>query len=91
MSAVAGIGSIFILMGKVIISGASTFGGYLLITKYSKFSVGMTSPLLPTVFMFFISWMIGMLIMSVYGMAADTILHCFLIDEELNKEKGRPP
>lgn len=27
--------------------------------------------------------------MSVYGMAVDTILQCFCLDEELNKTKGR--
>lgn len=29
--------------------------------------------------------------MSTYGMAIDTILQCFILDEELNKEKGRAP
>lgn len=29
--------------------------------------------------------------MSVYGMAIDTILQCFCLDEELNRTKGKDP
>lgn len=29
--------------------------------------------------------------MSVYGMAIDTILQCYCLDEELNKTKGKDP
>ena len=29
--------------------------------------------------------------MSVYGMAIDSILQCFCLDEELNKTKGKDP
>lgn len=29
--------------------------------------------------------------MSVYGMAIDSILQCYCLDEELNKKKGRDP
>ena len=36
-------------MGKMIISGAATFGGFLLITKTTYFSEGINSPLLPVV------------------------------------------
>lgn len=34
---------------------------------------------------------IAILFMSVYGMAADTCLQCFIVDSELNKTKGRDP
>lgn len=33
--------------------------------------------------------MIGVLFMSVYGMAADTILQCYLVDEAISKKKGK--
>jgi hypothetical protein len=29
--------------------------------------------------------------MSIYGMACDTILQCFCVDEETQKAKGRDP
>ena len=38
-----------------------------------------------------VSYMIGYLFITVYGMAIDAILHCFLLDEELSKTKGRNP
>lgn len=34
---------------------------------------------------------VGILFMSVYGMAVDCILQCYCLDEELNKKKGRDP
>ncbi len=33
--------------------------------------------------------MIGVLFMSVYGMAADTILQCYLVDEAVSKKAGK--
>ena len=47
MSAVAGIGGVFTAMGKLIISGISTLTGFLLLTKVTKFSEKISSPLLP--------------------------------------------
>jgi hypothetical protein len=29
--------------------------------------------------------------MLVFGQSATTILHCFILDEEINKTKGRDP
>lgn len=38
-----------------------------------------------------ISWMVGLMIMTVYGMAVDAILHCFILDESLGAKKGKGP
>lgn len=45
----------------------------------------------PTIVFLFISYTISGLIMSVYSMACDTILHCFLADEELMAKDGQAP
>lgn len=36
--------------------------------------------------MFVLNYTIGCLFMSVYSMAIDAILHCFILDEELSKK-----
>jgi len=38
-----------------------------------------------------LTYTIGSLFMTVYGMAVDAILHCFLLDEELAKKNGSSP
>jgi hypothetical protein len=34
--------------------------------------------------MFLVGWLIGSVTMSLYGMSGDALMHCFLVDEELN-------
>lgn len=38
--------------------------------------------------MFIIAYAISVLFMTIYGMACDTVLLCFIYDEELNKQNG---
>jgi len=42
----------------------------------------MESTFLPLVIIFVFSWALSAIFMSVYGMAIDTILMCFLYDEK---------
>lgn len=46
------------------------------------FKSELSSKILPCIILFVISYTISVLFMSVYGMAIDTILMCFLYDEE---------
>ena len=32
-----------------------------------------------------VGWVIGTLVMNIYGMSGDTLLHCFLLDEDKNQ------
>lgn len=68
------IGEIFIFVGKLFISLLTTFCCYMVITRVSKFSKDLFSPILPTIFFFVISYTIGVLFMTVYGMASSCIL-----------------
>ncbi len=49
----------------------------------------------PLVAFFIVCYVIATVFLSVYSMGADTILQCFLLDEELNRGSGggnaRPP
>ena len=35
--------------------------------------------------MLLIGWVIGVIVMNIYGMSGDTLLHCFLLDEDKNQ------
>jgi hypothetical protein len=34
-------------------------------------------------------WVIGVIFMGIYGMAQDTFLHCFLVDEDCNGKTAK--
>jgi len=40
--------------------------------------------------MFVFAYAIGATFMTVYGLASDAILACFVVDEELNKKRNAP-
>eukprot|EP01017_Pseudomicrothorax_dubius_P000115 TRINITY_DN0_c1198_g1_i5.p1 TRINITY_DN0_c1198_g1~~TRINITY_DN0_c1198_g1_i5.p1 ORF type:complete len:100 (+),score=24.79 TRINITY_DN0_c1198_g1_i5:1-300(+) len=65
--------------------------GYGLITNIPDYKDDLNSPILPSILFICISYVIGLMFMSVYGMACDTIMQCFCTDEENQKEKGREP
>eukprot|EP01017_Pseudomicrothorax_dubius_P041517 TRINITY_DN6650_c0_g3_i3.p1 TRINITY_DN6650_c0_g3~~TRINITY_DN6650_c0_g3_i3.p1 ORF type:complete len:295 (-),score=68.40 TRINITY_DN6650_c0_g3_i3:77-865(-) len=88
-SVLAGIGSIFLFIGKIFIAFATTVCGYLIITRAERYKNAISSPILPSILFFIIGYFIGVGFMSVYGMAADAILQCFCLDEELCKKNNR--
>lgn len=88
---VNGIGTIFILFGKVFVASLTALAAFLVITRWDKYSDKIYSPFFPTVVVFIFAYGIAAVFMSVYGLAADTILACFVVDEELSKKKNAPP
>jgi tetrahydromethanopterin S-methyltransferase subunit C len=88
---VSGLGSIFIFVGRIFISGLSCFLAYLIFDNVTSYNTTISSPLLSCIFVAILGYVVGTLIMSVFGMAMDTILHCFILDEYLNKKNGRDP
>jgi len=91
MGVVTSIGSVFVFFGKIFIASVTALGAFLVVTKWSKYSDSLYSPLVPTIVVFVFSYVIGAVYMTVYGLAADTILACFIVDEEINKKKNAPP
>jgi len=81
---VHGLSWIFLFIGQVFIAFSATAMGYFYITRSSKFEGKLYSPVAPTIVFGLISYFIGKVIMSVYGISADTIMHCFAMDEEIN-------
>merc|ERR1711972_350216 len=56
---------------------------------YSDEFEDITSPFLPLVIVFIISGGVGMLFMTIFDTAIDTVFLCFLIDEKHNKNDGQ--
>ena len=86
---------IFLLLGKAVIAGGATFVGYLCVEYWLQDQVDLNNSFVPLVIFFIVCYVIATVFLSIYSMGADTILQCFLLDEELNKGSGganaRPP
>ena len=82
------LGKLFSTIGTLFITVASGIIGYLVIQNYGFLSEEINSAFLPVFCMVMVGLIIGLVTMNVFGMSADTLLYCFLIDEEINK--GQP-
>lgn len=85
---VNGIGVIFILFGKIFVAAITALISFIVITKWDKYSEKIYSPFFPTLVIFIFAYGIGAIFMTIYGLAADAILACFVVDEELSKDKN---
>ena len=79
------LGNLFSIIGTLFIMTASGILGYLVIENYGFLSEEVDSAFLPVFCMVVVGLIIGLICMNVFGMSADTLLYCFLIDEEINK------
>lgn len=86
-----GLGGILLWVGELLIIASTTVICYACLTKVPAISDGISSAVFPLIICLVISGAIGSLFMSVYGMACDTILLSFLMDEEYAKAKGTQP
>jgi len=84
---VHGIGEVFVWFGTLFITVGSTLIGWLILT-HTSLHTKIYSPMAPTVLFVIISYVIGSNFMSVYGMSADTIIHCYCMDDELHESQG---
>jgi len=81
---VHGFAWLFLFLGQIIVSGCATFLGYLIITQTEHYKESVISPVVPTIFFFLSSYIVAHVFMGIYGMSADTIVHCFAMDEEIH-------
>ena len=87
VSLVSGLGGAFIFIGKIFMIVMNVYICYLIYTNAEPYKTEMNSTFLPLFIIFIFSWAIATIFMSVYGMAIDTILMCFLYDEENSKKQ----
>lgn len=85
----SGLGSVFIFLGKVAITVGNTCIGYVIIAKWPRIYDQINSPVAPLIVIFIISYILASLFMSIFAVAATSLLQCFLVDVELSKHAGK--
>jgi hypothetical protein len=89
---VGSMGCIFLFLGKFFIAVATAFSCYAAITYWDRYGDEVSSPYFPCLVALIIGYVIGSIYLSVFSFAADTVLQCFLVDEELASAGcPRPP
>ncbi|CAD8090823.1 unnamed protein product [Paramecium sonneborni] len=83
-----GLGELFEFLGAIFISATTSFICYLIITKSESYKNNIFSPIAPTFAFVVVSYMIGKMFMNLYGMGVDTLLICYIVDTEMNKNEG---
>lgn len=78
----SGLGAAFIFIGKIFMICTTLFITYTIYTSQEPYKTEMNSTFLPQCIIFCIAWGVSTEFMSIYGLAIDTILLCFLYDEE---------
>jgi len=84
-SLLSGFGGILTFIGKLFITALTVMISYLVFTKTQYYMDNLISPVAPSILIFVISYCVGVLFMSIYSMACDSILTCYIYDEDLNK------
>jgi len=90
-AAVHGIGAMFVFFGQIFITFVATVIGYAIITQSQYFQEHLYSPITPMIFFILVSLIIAHTFMGVYGVSADTIIHCFCMDEEMSGSAQNTP
>ena len=92
---VGGIGEIVIFLGKLLIAIATTGLFYVIITFIPSIKANILEPLfllLVNLFLFqlvfVIAYLVALIFMSVYSVAMDALLACFIVDELNQKARG---
>lgn len=83
-SLIGGLGGAFMWVGKITIACATSFIAFLILENVDPYMSSLSNPFLSCFICLVIAFVIGTLFMSVYGMAIDAILQCFLLDEKLS-------
>ena len=87
-TALAGLVELFLIMGTIIISVCTTLIGYGILKGYGHATNIEFETIGPLVIIFMIAFVISMLFNNVFDVSADTMLHCYVLDETLNFSDG---
>jgi len=89
-TAISGLGTIFIFIGTVAVTAGTTLLAYLDIIQFKIFvKTDLSNPFIPLVFVFLISYIVARQFTMVLGIALEAILHCFILDEDMQKGKSK--
>ena len=84
-------GCIFMFLGKLFIICATVCLCFLMLTQWEQPKKAISTPYAPCFVAGVIGYCIASVFMSVFSFASDTILQCFLLDEELAASGDRLP
>lgn len=87
-SFVSGVGGFIMFLGKCVIVISTGFLGFLIIYVWPWINDNISSPFLAVLVIMIIAYVISSFFMSVYSVASNTILQCFLLDNELAKARN---
>jgi len=95
VGALALVSTPFLWLGKMFVAAISALIGYAIFTGSDRFADPesesvVSAPMLPVLVIFLISYAIGSMFMSVYGMTIDTILMCYCFEESAGAARGQP-
>mmetsp|Transcript_16362 Transcript_16362/g.27658 ORF Transcript_16362/g.27658 Transcript_16362/m.27658 type:complete len:673 (+) Transcript_16362:87-2105(+) len=82
VAAVNMLATFVLLMGKILIPSVTTFIAYLAIA-YGTDPDNVNGIVAPLIFIFLLSYWIGMMFLEIFAMGIETILFCFIADEEM--------
>ncbi|KAF4670391.1 hypothetical protein FOL47_002068 [Perkinsus chesapeaki] len=80
------IGNAVRLFGYLFIMAATAASGYFITLE--MYDGEINSPIVPIAIYVVVGYVVGKLITNVFGLAVDSMLQCFVADEELNKSSG---
>lgn len=76
------VSGILLFLGKVFVTSAASASSYYFLTSY--YSDQLNGFIAPVILVMFIAWATASMFMSVFHMAADTLIVCFITDEEMH-------
>ena len=83
-----GIGEIVMNMGVLVICMAGTYLGYIIIITLSPFSRQFHQTAASVLVVLLINYSVGSLFAHIWEVSSDAILHCYCLDDELEKRTG---
>lgn len=82
---VDGMAHIFMFIGKLCITALTTFLGFLLIKPMTPEGTNISSPFVPVLIIFMLSYVISSIFIGIFDASANTILQCYLMDMDMCK------
>lgn len=86
-SIVTSIGWILMFLGKAVICCLSGWLGYIIIEN-STLKDEVYSPAFPIVIVVAVAYLLASIFLSIFSFSATTILHCFIVDEEVKGNRA---
>eukprot|EP00826_Nyctotherus_ovalis_P058604 TRINITY_DN8070_c0_g3_i1.p1 TRINITY_DN8070_c0_g3~~TRINITY_DN8070_c0_g3_i1.p1 ORF type:complete len:477 (-),score=79.02 TRINITY_DN8070_c0_g3_i1:134-1564(-) len=80
---------VFVFFGKCAVGAGTAFFCWMLLNSWSEVRDNVYAPSVMTIVCFAIGYLVAVLLLTVYDIASNTILQCFLIDEETSGHGGR--